>query len=426
MSAKKKIVIMLTAATYSVLTLVCSVPVAAEVHSKRFSEEVVDAYDMVMAALEAEGAAAEEAYEQPPAEPPVEETYSEEPAPEYPEEYDAGWTEPDYSGYDDSDYTYEYSGEDLPYYVVVFDPCGVDYYIDTLVVQEGTQIGYFELSDVQGYRFCGWYADPGYTVPWNFDSQITCDTTIYAKWEPTGEDPYGYVEQATYDDLTLQRQSIQQSRIAQESAGQHEGTSSYVAPTNTDAAKYQLVAKRSDDSKDDKDGIAATSSVHAGQIPSVKYRVYTTREGWQKYVKDGNLSTPRDKEDTIEGISIKLDSLPVEGGIRYRVYIEGKGWQEYAANNAMAGTRRLGVGVDAIQIRLTGEMNKEYDVWYKVCSQNAGWSGWAKNNAMCGSVGYDDQLESVRVRLAPKGSAQPGSSDNAFHNKQWEEALRQE
>ncbi|MGI6618450.1 MAG: InlB B-repeat-containing protein [Bacillota bacterium] len=35
----------------------------------------------------------------------------------------------------------------------------------------------------EGYTFAGWYADEGFTTAFNFDAEITADTTIYAKWE---------------------------------------------------------------------------------------------------------------------------------------------------------------------------------------------------------------------------------------------------
>jgi len=33
-----------------------------------------------------------------------------------------------------------------------------------------------------GYKFGGWYADSNYKTPWDFDTAITQNTTIYAKW----------------------------------------------------------------------------------------------------------------------------------------------------------------------------------------------------------------------------------------------------
>lgn len=35
-----------------------------------------------------------------------------------------------------------------------------------------------------GYRFDGWYSDPGYTHPWSFDTPVTEDLCLYAKWAP--------------------------------------------------------------------------------------------------------------------------------------------------------------------------------------------------------------------------------------------------
>lgn len=38
--------------------------------------------------------------------------------------------------------------------------------------------------DKDGYRFAGWYKDPGYAIPWNFEQDtVAGDMILYAKWE---------------------------------------------------------------------------------------------------------------------------------------------------------------------------------------------------------------------------------------------------
>lgn len=36
----------------------------------------------------------------------------------------------------------------------------------------------------EGYTFAGWFTDPDLTVAWNFNSAVTGDLTLYAKWVP--------------------------------------------------------------------------------------------------------------------------------------------------------------------------------------------------------------------------------------------------
>jgi uncharacterized repeat protein (TIGR02543 family) len=37
-----------------------------------------------------------------------------------------------------------------------------------------------------GYTFAGWYRDADYTVLWDFDTTVSANITLYAKWTPTG------------------------------------------------------------------------------------------------------------------------------------------------------------------------------------------------------------------------------------------------
>lgn len=80
----------------------------------------------------------------------------------------------------------------------------------------------------------------------------------------------------------------------------------------------------------------------------------------------------------------------------------------------MSGTSGESKRLEAIQIRLTGEMANYYDVYYRVHAQSYGWLGWAKNGASAGTAGYAKRLEGIEIRLVKKGAAAPGSSINSF------------
>ena len=83
----------------------------------------------------------------------------------------------------------------------------------------------------------------------------------------------------------------------------------------------------------------------------------------------------------------------------------------------MAGTQGRSLRLEAIQIRLTGELANEYDVWYQTHIQNIGWSGWAVNDEPCGSAGYSYRLEGIRILLSRKGTPAPGSTTGIFFEK---------
>ena len=73
--------------------------------------------------------------------------------------------------------------------------------------------------------------------------------------------------------------------------------------------------------------------------------------------------------------------------------------------------------LEAIQIKLTGEMANKYDIYYRVHAQNFGWMGWAKNGESAGTAGYSYRLEGIQIKLVKKGAAAPGSTTNTYKEK---------
>ena len=73
--------------------------------------------------------------------------------------------------------------------------------------------------------------------------------------------------------------------------------------------------------------------------------------------------------------------------------------------------------LEAVEIKLTGDMEKYYDVWYRVHIQHHGWLGWAKNGESAGTEGYSYRLEAIQIQLVKKGSSAPGSTNNCFYKR---------
>ena len=77
----------------------------------------------------------------------------------------------------------------------------------------------------------------------------------------------------------------------------------------------------------------------------------------------------------------------------------------------MSGTSGKSLRLEAIQIRLTGEMADHYDVYYRVHAQNFGWMNWAKNDEMSGTAGYGRRLEGIEIVIVEKGQNPPVASN---------------
>lgn len=57
--------------------------------------------------------------------------------------------------------------------------------IDDVTVDVGSKVTKPADPVKTGYKFAGWYADANYTTPFDFDSAIEDDTTLYARWNKT-------------------------------------------------------------------------------------------------------------------------------------------------------------------------------------------------------------------------------------------------
>ena len=103
--------------------------------------------------------------------------------------------------------------------------------------------------------------------------------------------------------------------------------------------------------------------------------------------------------------------------ISYRAHVQDIGWQEYVSDDEMSGTSGQSKRLEAIQIKLTGQIAEKYDIYYRVHCQDFGWLGWAKNGEASGSEGYAKRLEAIEIRLVLKGHAAPGNTDNCFYKR---------
>ena len=156
------------------------------------------------------------------------------------------------------------------------------------------------------------------------------------------------------------------------------------------------------------------------KAPSVSYCTHVQSFGWQRYVKDGEIAGTTGQSKRLEGIRIKLASLPdgLGGSIQYRTHIQSLGWERgWKADGGLSGTTGQSKRLEAIQIRLTGSMGAYYDVYYRVHAQHYGWMGWARNGQSAGTAGHSYRLEGIQIRLVPKGGNAPGTTANRFRQR---------
>lgn len=169
------------------------------------------------------------------------------------------------------------------------------------------------------------------------------------------------------------------------------------------------------------EGSLGCAFVDLGKKPSmtangaVSYKVHVQTYGDQAYVSDGAVAGTFSEAKRLEGIKIKLDTTKLDipgltGGITYRTHVQTFGWKQgWVSNDTFSGTSGKAKRLEAIEIKLTGEVANYYDVYYRVHAQTYGWLGWAKNGQTAGSAGAAKRLEAIQICVVPKGSAAPNA-----------------
>lgn len=138
------------------------------------------------------------------------------------------------------------------------------------------------------------------------------------------------------------------------------------------------------------------------------YKAHVGTIGWQRAVKDGDLSGTVGCGKHMEALSINLSESAnqsgVEGNVVYQAHVEGYGWMDETKDGEVAGTVGQSKQMEAVRIRLEGTVETLYDIYYRVHSSNIGWLDWAKNGEEAGTIGYGLGMEAIEIKLVLKGS----------------------
>lgn len=97
-----------------------------------------------------------------------------------------------------------------------------------------------------------------------------------------------------------------------------------------------------------------------------------------------------------------MNNLPYKGSIQYRAHVQTDGWQQWVGEGELAGTEGRSLRMEALQINLSGDLAKYYDVEYRAHVENDGWQNWVKNGALAGTQGRGLRMEALQIRLVKK------------------------
>lgn len=102
--------------------------------------------------------------------------------------------------------------------------------------------------------------------------------------------------------------------------------------------------------------------------------------------------------------------------VTYDAHVQTDG-DKAPVTSGFVGTTGESKRLEAIQMKLDEETQKDFSVWYRVHCQTYGWSGWTCDGEHAGTTGLSRRAEAVEVEILPVGAAAPGSTDNALRTE---------
>lgn len=177
---------------------------------------------------------------------------------------------------------------------------------------------------------------------------------------------------------------------------------------NVDIAKILRKIKYAINSNDVTKQLTNGKTLINNSVIGIKYRsMIDNAAEFQSYVSNGQLSGTQYVGTIIDGLSI--DTMP-EGNVQFRAYLKGKGFTEWKNGGESIISRSN--EIETLQIRLTGSLAAQYDVYYRTHNRHYSWLGWTKNGELSGSYDTGSAIEGYEVRLIKKGTVVEGVTDD--------------
>ena len=140
---------------------------------------------------------------------------------------------------------------------------------------------------------------------------------------------------------------------------------------------------------------------NAGEgLIGVRYRARMQDGKWQIWqANNANAGKTSGKKTRIYGFAISLDRGAYTGDIRYRVRLKNGKWKAWKKNGVSTGKSSK---IEAVQIKLTGELAEKYDVVYRANIKGVKWQKRVRNGETAGTTSRGLGIRALRVQLVEK------------------------
>lgn len=155
------------------------------------------------------------------------------------------------------------------------------------------------------------------------------------------------------------------------------------------------------------------------EVPDIGaiYGVYVQGADWSNFVPDHSYCMAP-AGNYITAIRATLHNQPADmtGTIEYTVNLSGAGWLDWSESGQTAGAEATEAPIEAVCMRLTGELETYYDILYSVLQDQA-WSDWVYNGAEAGIAGAGKRVDGIRISVVKKVPGQTSYAGGIDPNK---------
>jgi peptidoglycan/xylan/chitin deacetylase (PgdA/CDA1 family) len=121
-------------------------------------------------------------------------------------------------------------------------------------------------------------------------------------------------------------------------------------------------------------------------------------EDWSHYYKDDTFAMAP-TGSFVKAIKVTLLNQPenLSGTIEYSVNLSGTGWLDWT-NGEEAGDAAGEAALEAVRVRLTGDLATYYEVWSSIL-QNGVWTDWVSDGETAGTEGVGLHMDGLRISV---------------------------
>lgn len=132
------------------------------------------------------------------------------------------------------------------------------------------------------------------------------------------------------------------------------------------------------------------------------YGIHVYESGWSHYLSDdAYCMAPVDKYVTAIRATLHNQPKDMTGTIAYKVNLSGSGWLDWVEDAAASGGPDGEMPLEAISVKLTGELAEYYDILYSVLQDNA-WTDWVRNGQEAGVSGAGLRVDGIRMSVVKR------------------------